>query len=508
MKLDMRNRKTIQNRRKLMQTVAAEAALRLELLDRSQEAQSKGFRDWLWEVSPTWEWDLIHLQYVRYFLDKLTRGLIKNLMVFMPPRHGKSEHASIRYPAYRMELDPTLRVLLVTHSQDLATSFSRDIRRIVAGRMELSRERKAAHEWFTKAGGGLKAVGVAGVGGGLGFKLIVMDDLVKNALVAQSEAFREHLRETYLKDIKIRRHPDASMILQYTRWHHQDIGGQILESDEADEWVVVRLPALAEENDPLGRPEGMALWPKQWSRRHLLSLQKVDPNGFEALYQQSPTLATGDMFLKDWFMEPDAFVEAIPPGSTYVRYWDKAATKGGTGAATAGALMVKTPAGMYIIAHMKWGRWKPHDRERHIKDTAFVDGPNVTIWQEQEPGSGGKESAENTTFNLAGFDIRSEPIRGNKVFRAFPLAAQFGIGNVKILRDSPTDRWNRKLIDEFLKFPQGVMKDQVDACSGAFNKLALVPAMYGAEVSGSRLGIPHTIQQMQRVDPRIWRGIF
>jgi predicted phage terminase large subunit-like protein len=91
------------------------------------------------------------------------------------------------------------------------------------------------------------------------------------------------------------------------------------------------------------------------------------------------------------------------------------------------------------------------------------------IWAEQEPGSGGKESAENTVRNLAGYSIRTETVTGDKVTRADPYAAQAGAGNVDLLAGA----WNEPYLEELAAFPNGRYKDQVDSSSGAFNKLAL-----------------------------------
>lgn len=419
-----------------------------------------------------------------------------------------SEHNSIRYAAYRLELDPALRELLVCHSQPLATKFSRDIRKIVSRRVEMNRDKRGAKEWETRAGGGLVAVGVGGVGGGIGANLTIMDDLVKNQKVAQSETFRTNLYETYLKDIKTRRAPGAAQLLTYTRWHQQDIGGQILASEEAKDWVVIRLPALAEADDPLGRPEGMALWPERWDRFYLLKMLATDPYGFGALYQQNPTPPSGDMFEADWFIDPYCYVNGVPHDAQYVRYWDKAGKETGSGARTAGVLMAKTARGLYIVCDVVAGRWKAGKREEMIKATAQMDGPNVQIWVEQEPGSGGLESAENTIINLAGYNVRKEPVRGDKALRAMPMSAQASVGNVKLLRDGPGRRWNREFIQELLNFPQGLLKDQVDASAGAFNKLALKPTTYAPEVSGPRLGIAHDLSQLNAIDPRLWKGIY
>lgn len=137
--------------------------------------------------------------------------------------------------------------------------------------------------------------------------------------------------------------------------------------------------------------------------------------------------------------------------------------------------------GLYYVVDVVRGRWSPARREARIKQTAQLDRDaygRVAIWIEQEPGSGGKESAHNTIKNLAGFVARAERVRGSKALRAGPLAAQAEAGNVKLLRGP----WNAAFLDELADFPDGAYQDQVDAASGAFNKLAL-----GAPVAKAHL---------------------
>jgi predicted phage terminase large subunit-like protein len=499
MKIEMLNRRRGLSYDSTIALRRATAHLRFDLLEKSQEAKG-GFGPWLKNVSPTWQWELPHLRFLRYYLDQVTRGTLKNLLVTMPPRHGKTEQGSIRYPGYRLELDPTMRIMLVSHTQKFANRISRNVRKIVENRVEMNPGKRAANEWETRAGGGFNAFGALGVGGGLGFHLIVIDDIIKGSKQAHSPTYRENLVESFHRDIKTRREPGGAMIMTLTRWHQQDIAGSILDSDEAKDWVVIKLPALAESDDPLGRPEGMALWPERWNAPYLRLLQKADPRGFEALYQQNPTPPGGDMFLGDWF-GPDSMVDALPADCRYVRYWDKAGTEKTENAATAGVLMAKAPNGVYYIVDVVRGHWRAGVRESLIRRIAEIDGPNVEVFVEQEPGSGGKEQAQATIINLAGFRIKADRVTGDKVTRAHPLAAQCSVGNVRIVRDSPVRRWNAGFLKELLVFPQGAHKDQVDAAAGAFNKLALVPTPGEMMVSGPRLGIEHQIDEMYHLDP-------
>ena len=174
--------------------------------------------------------------------------------------------------------------------------------------------------------------------------------------------------------------------------------------------------------------------------------------------------ASGLVFNRAWFQ----YVDAKPYDAiARVRYWDKAGTEEG-GKYTCGVLMARTMDNRFIVEHVIRGQWASREREQIIKQTARMDGPDVNIYVEQEPGSGGKESAENTIRGLAGYAVYADKVTGDKETRAEPYAAQVQGRNVYILRDE----WNKAYIDELDGFPEGRFSDQVDASSGAFNKLA------------------------------------
>lgn len=423
------------------------------------------FDHWLGAVTPAFNWRWPYLAYIRAQLRRVTNGEIDRLMLFVPPRHGKSSMVTVRYPVWRLERDPALRVIVGCYSQTLANRFSRQARRIAAERVELDRERRAVEEWQTAMGGTFRAVGV-GVGvTGQGGDLIMIDDPVKNREEAESEAYRDAVWDWYTDDLYTRREPKAAIILIMTRWHEDDLAGRILASEDGPNWTVVRLPAEAEENDPLGRPVGAALCPERYDLKALADIRRVLGNSYHALYQQRPTDREGEFFKRGWF----EIVGAAPTTARRVRYWDKAGTAGG-GAYTCGARVAEA-RGIYYIEDVLRGRWDAGEREATIRQTAELDGRAVTVWHEQEPGSGGKESAEATTRNLAGFAVHADRVTGDKVYRAEPLAAQAQAGNVKLVRG----QWNAAFLAEIAAFPMGKYKDQVDAASGAFNRLALQP---------------------------------
>jgi predicted phage terminase large subunit-like protein len=159
-----------------------------------------------------------------------------------------------------------------------------------------------------------------------------------------------------------------------------------------------------------------------------------------------------------------------------VRYWDKAGTVSDDAAYSCGVLMHKMKDGRFVVEHVVRGRWSALDRENVIKEWARRDREMLKspyeIGVEQEPGSGGKESAEGTIRMLAGYRCYADKVTGNKMMRADPFAAQVQGGNVRLVAGS----WHYAYLDELESFPNGKYKDEVDASSGAFARLTSKPA--------------------------------
>lgn len=422
------------------------------------------FGDWLGQVSPAWTWDWAWQRHLQAALQQVTDGLLDRLMIFLPPQHGKSELVTIRYSAYRLECDPGIRVIIGAYSQTLADRFSRRCRRIVRGRIPLSDERVTASEWETPSGGGVRAVGVgAGIAGHPG-DLIIVDDPVKSREEAESRAYRERVWEWYTDDLYPRLQPGGAIILIMTRWHEDDLAGRILASPDAANWTMIRLPAEAEKDDPLGRALGEPLCPERFDKTALEDRKRVEgPYGYSALYQGRPAPRSGGMFSREWFE-----IVPAPPAEVFgrVRFWDLAATAGG-GDWTAGAKLSMTRAGLIYIEDMRRAQGSPGEIEALVRQTAALDGPEVSIYIEQEPGAAGKSLIAYYVRALAGYAIGGVLSTGDKVVRAEPLASQAQVGNVKLV----AGMWNGEFLDEVSVFPMGMHDDQVDAASGAFGAL-------------------------------------
>ena len=414
-------------------------------------------------------WNRHYQVFIQQHLAQITSGELRRLMLFIPPRHGKSEMVTIRYPVYRLEQDPTLRVIIGAYNQTLAEKFSRKARKIARERIAISDERRAAEDWETIAGGGVRAVGVGAGITGQGGNLIIIDDPVKSRKEANSKVYRDAVYDWYTDDLYTRLEPNAAIILILTRWHEDDLAGRILASDDGPNWTVISLPAEAEQSDPLGRQPGEALNPARYPVPELNKIRTVLKRSYQALYQQRPVEQEGDTFKRSWF----PLVKASDlPGAWHgiVRYWDRAATAG-DGDYTAGVLMARFNQDYYVLDVVR-GQWSTGERDKRIRETAETDRRSwghVVTWVEQEPGSSGVDAARAFVTLLSGFHVQVDKVTGDKKLRAEPFSSQAEYGFVRVLR-AP---WYEDWIDELTSFPAGAHDDQVDATSGAFGKLAI-----------------------------------
>lgn len=438
------------------------------------------FTDFVSRVNPRYEW-YPHVKQLADVLQRVADGEIDRLMVFMPPRHGKSELVSRLFSAYYLLKHPDRWVGINSYAAELAYTFSRNSRdNFTRAGGQMKRDAAAVKHWETPQGGGLWAAGVGGPITGKGFHLGIIDDPIKNAEEASSETIRAKHRDWYDSTFYTREEPGAAIVIIQTRWHEGDLSGYLLdkESDEAEGWHIVHFEAIKEPEppeyppsctlEPDGRKQGEALAPLRYTIEKLNKIsRRIGSYFFGALYQQRPSPREGGMFKREWF----EVLPAIPgDAESFVRYWDKAGTEGG-GALTAGVLMARKDS-VYYIVDVITGQWSSGKREQIISNTLRLDRAKygyMQTWIEQEPGSGGKESAENTIRRNPSYTIRADRPSGDKTLRAEPLAAQAEINNVKLIRGV----WNDTFLDILTAFPTGKYKDPVDAASGAFNKLAV-----------------------------------
>ncbi len=288
-----------------------------ELADKSDlELQRLGAREKLrlfgQYVTPAWDWTPKHWEMIAKKLEAVERGDIKRLMIFSPPRHGKSEISTIHLPAWYLLRNPEKRVMVLSHSASLAQTFSRRTRAIIREHgpalfgVELSDESASVDQWSLKDRHGMY-IG-AGVGTGItgqGSSLTIIDDPVKSAEEANSPTYRQRVWEWWTSTVYTRSEPQGAVIITLTRWHPDDLAGRILSEMEAggERWDVVNLPAIAEsEDDQLGREIGKPLWPARYGIPELDRIrQAVGSYVWNALFQQRPQDVEGGAFKATWF---------------------------------------------------------------------------------------------------------------------------------------------------------------------------------------------------------------
>lgn len=426
------------------------------------------YREWLAANIPrTWTADAAHIREIALHLDALTSGEIDRLAIFMPPRHGKTEVTTVRYPVYHLAGFPEQNVLVTGYNERFARRMSRKARMVAGDVLPLDKKKRATDEWATTQGTVLMARGVGSPPTGTGFGLIAIDDPIRKREDAESEVYREKVWDWFTDDLYTRLEPGGKILLVMTPWHEDDIGQRAIKS-EPGRWTVLKLPALATEDDPLGRAVGEALWPERWSVEALCRIRDVMAQNeglrsWEALYQCNPTPREG-LFFKVGNL---AIVDALPASLRLCRAWDLAATEGG-GDFTVGALIGVDGEGFWYVCDIHRGQWGPDGVDAHLRQVTALDGPGIRSHLPQDPGQAGKKQAAQLTRMLAGVPITAEVVSGTKTTRAYGFAAQVNAGNVRLLRAD----WNRDFIEELRTFPNGKHDDQVDAASDGFNQLA------------------------------------
>lgn len=403
-----------------------------------------------------------HHKLIAEKLDAVVDGRIKRLLIFAPPRHGKSELVSRKLPAYFLGRYPDRQVISSGYGDDFVEEFGRDVRNLVTSSeyhalfpdVSLAADSKAKARW--NIGGYRGAYIAAGVGGqitGKGAHLLVIDDPVKDRKEANSEAKREDVWNWYRAVAYPRLEEQAAIVLTLTRWHEDDLAGRLLqaEANGGQPWEKISFRALSE--------RGEALWPEKFPREVLEETRTVlGPYEWEALYQGRPAPLEGSLFKPDQIQ----ILDAEPAGVRWVRAWDLAATKDG-GAYTAGVKLGKWDSRI-VVADVTRLQGSPDEVEQVLVATASRDGKSCEIHLPQDPGQAGKAQIQYLTSKLAGYQVKSSPETGDKVTRASPFASQVNVGNVRLVRGT----WNQAYIEELRVFPSGAKKDQVDASSRAF----------------------------------------
>jgi len=427
-----------------------------------------------------------HIHAMCEHLEAVHSGQIKRLIINVPFRMLKSTIVSQAFPAWEWVSEPSTQYLTASYAKDLSTRDAVNSRRIIesykyqsafGSKFRMTSDQNVKTRYENDKGGSRTVISTDSSGTGFGGNRVIWDDPI-SALNADSETARDDAIEFWKGTLSTRLNDpmNDAFIIVHQRLNPGDATGYVLANETELGWEHLILPMRYDPKiisissigykDPRKR-EGELLFPKRLDEPTVKSLETtLGSYHTSAQLQQSPTQRSGRVYLT----EKITIIDKLPARvSSSARYWDKAGTEGG-GCFTAGVLMYRLTDGKYVIAHCNKGQWGAGKREDRIKQQAMADGHSVRVFVEQEPGSGGKDSALSTVSNLAGFAAYADlpGAEGSKLKRADPLAAQMEAGNVYMIRGD----WNQPMIDEMDSFPDGKYKDQCDAANGAFVKVS------------------------------------
>lgn len=261
-------------------------------------------------------------------VEKVERGEDARIIIQAPPQHGKSAISTKKFPAWVLGNHPEWPIITGSYSQDLANRFGQETRDIMSSPLyqkvfstRLRHDAKAKGHWMTDEGGEYTAAGAGGAFTGLGFKIGIIDDLLKNREEAESEVIRDSRWDWYRSTFYTRQRGNTAIIVIGTRWHTDDVIGRLLKEEKKniaenaehyDKWTLVNFPAIATDDDAF-RKKGEALWPERFPLEKLLLTETtLGPYDFAALYQQTPITSENQEFQDTWYKSRSwAEVEAL-----------------------------------------------------------------------------------------------------------------------------------------------------------------------------------------------------
>lgn len=455
-----------------------------------------------------------HLDLVCELLTYVVQGRLSRVMIFMPPRHGKSELISYYFLTWFLGNFPDKQVILTTHTANFSRKWGRRVRNLLGyvgtelfpEPIELAEDSQAANNWNIKNHtGGLVTAGVGGSILGEGANGFIIDDPTKGFKKARSKTHQKELNDWWFTEAKTRLNSSFDdgvkpwVVGIWQRLNIDDLAGQILYKKEGDKrvpnepqmsfweaitllrhdddyvvpygtWVVLNLPAIAGENDPLRRSLGEALWPEQKPIEELEQIQReMGSFRFNAVYQGEPKEPEGNVFFRKWFhnskvpdKEMDEMIKKLPS----LRYWDLGAS-GEDGDSTASSLTYWDGEYLYCRKQLK-KKLTAKGVMEYFNNITLRDGRKTQVRIEQEPGASPKVLINNIRNQpkLKRFQIRADRVKdaGDKLTRSFDLQALAEDGKV-LIAESIFDM----IVDDLVEFTgeDGGEDDLVDTLTGA-----------------------------------------
>jgi len=462
------------------------------------------FLQYFWPVisantfQPNW-----HIEYLCKELEKVAQSVADkkpreyDLIINVPPGSTKTITCSIAFPAWCWSKWYWMRVIAASYSNALSmesADYCRDLVRSSQFQkiypevgIKEDKDTKSnfkivkkvpsiggtSRQMVQMGGGGRYSTSVGATITGFHGDILLIDDPL-NPTQAASEVqlgIANHWMEQTLPTRKTNKDITPTILIMQ-RLHQDDPSGHWLTKKKKNIKHICLPGEIRNYRKQLNPPELAQYYkddlfdPSRMSWDILKDLEAdLGQYGYAGQIGQDPTPPGGGMFKVDRIIT----VNELPKRSEIIhtiRAWDKAGTVN-AGAYTAGVKMSRLTGGRWLVEDVIRGRWATHEREKIIRQVAEADGTRVEVWVEQEPGSSGKESAEGTIRNLAGFVCRAQTATGDKPLRADPFSVQVNNGGVLMLRGE----FNHAYIEELRFFPYSTYKDQTDASSLAFSKL-------------------------------------
>lgn len=397
-------------------------------------------------------------------LEALARGDIKRLMILAPPGSAKSTYVSQLFVAWFLAQHPGSAVIAASHTSELAERFGRRVRNLIVEHSRLlgyglSLDNAAAGQWSTSNGSEYLSTGVTGAISGRRADLVIIDDPVKNRVDADSATTPGRIWDWWVNDVVPRMKPGARAVLVQTRWSEADLGGRLEDDMETggEAWDILRLPMLADVDDPLGRAPGEMLWP-DWFTPDMLAQAQRDTRTWSALYQQRPVPEGGHYFKRDWLRA----VPSSPPRDSLRVFGasDYAVTADGGDFTVHIIVGVDSDDRLYVLdlwrdqsSSDQWVeafcdlviRWKPMGWAEETGQIRAGVGP----WLD-------RRSRERRAFVAR----QAFPTRGDKAIRAQSIRGRTALSGLYLPVNAG---WRAGFEAELLSFPAGKHDDQVDA---------------------------------------------
>lgn len=416
-------------------------------------------------------------------------GKFKRIIVNLPPRHGKSELISKYLPFWYLGNFPENRIILTCYSSALAKTFGRRVMQLIdefgekTFALKLNPKSRSAERFdILNHQGGMDSLGALGAITGKGANLLIIDDPVKNDAQANSAKMRDNLWDWFMSTALTRLEPNGVLLLVMTRWHEDDICGRIIMTQNCTyykkdrkynniDWLIVKIPAVAEKNDPLRRKVGEALWQERYDFKALEEIRlTIGSRWFGALYQQSPSPADGAIFRRKYFRyfsEDEEYYYMLTPTETsdrIVRHKihcrvfavaDLALSTKETADYTVIIVFAATPENDVLIIDVIRERFEGAMHLNLIKQVFERYNPNVI----------GIESVQYQKTLIQqcmseGLRVSELKPRDDKKTRALPMQAKLEAGKVYFKKSAV---WLEEFEKELLQFPNAKHDDQVDA---------------------------------------------